>query len=98
MLLFVCSSCCCTLQAGSVYGNAAKRRKTAEEKAAAAERKQRLQEEAQQQLAAGQPFTLTNRLPWAEKQAQVGFVVAALVHGALVRFSARALVDADSCM
>jgi hypothetical protein len=54
-----------------VYGNAAKRRKTAEEKAAAAERKQRLQQEAQQQLAAGQPFTLTNRLPWAEKQAQV---------------------------
>uniref|UniRef100_A0A383WPQ6 Pre-mRNA-processing factor 17 n=1 Tax=Tetradesmus obliquus TaxID=3088 RepID=A0A383WPQ6_TETOB len=58
-------------QGGTVYGNAAKRRKTAEEKAAAAERKQRLQQEAQAQVAAGQPFALTNRLPWAEKQAQV---------------------------
>lgn len=57
--------------AGSVYGNAAKRRKTAEEKAAAQERKQRLQEEAQSQLAAGHPFTLTNRLPWADKEVKV---------------------------
>lgn len=56
---------------GSVYGNAAKRRKTAEEKAAAQERKQRLQQEAQAQLATGQPFTLTNRLPWADKEVKV---------------------------
>jgi hypothetical protein len=67
----MCAHLSANLQAGTVYGNAAKRRKTAEEKAAAAERKQRLQQEAQQQLTAGQPFTLTNRLPWAEKQAQV---------------------------
>lgn len=56
---------------GSVYGNAAKRRKTAEEKAAAQERKRKLQEEAQAQLASGQPFTLTNRIPWAEKEVKV---------------------------
>ena len=30
-----------------------------------------LQEEAQAQLAAGQPFTLTNRAPWADKQAEL---------------------------
>eukprot|EP00775_Hariotina_reticulata_P008921 gene8921-9098_t len=57
--------------AGSVYGNAAKRQKTTEEKAEAAARKQALQQEAQQQLEAGEPFTITNRAPWAEKQAVV---------------------------
>lgn len=57
--------------AGSVYGNAAKRRRTAEEKAAAQERQQRLREEAQEQLAAGQPFALTNRMPWADKELKV---------------------------
>lgn len=57
--------------AGSVYGKAAKRQKTAQDKKEAAARKQALQEEAQRQLAAGEAFTITNRAPWAEKQAVV---------------------------
>eukprot|EP00879_Flechtneria_rotunda_P002141 GHRR01002325.1.p1 GENE.GHRR01002325.1~~GHRR01002325.1.p1 ORF type:complete len:303 (+),score=127.78 GHRR01002325.1:221-1129(+) len=56
---------------GTVYGNAAKRQKTAEGKAAATVRKLALQEDAQRQLAAGEPFRLTTRAPWAGKQAEV---------------------------
>ncbi len=48
-----------------------KRRRTAEERAAVAEARRQAQEEAAAAVAAGTPFTITTRAPWADKQVTV---------------------------
>jgi hypothetical protein len=58
--------------ADSVYGNAAKRRRTTAEKKEAAARKAALEQQAAQEAAAGVPYSITNPLPWAEKEVKVG--------------------------
>lgn len=58
--------------ADSVYGNAAKRRRTTAEKKEAAARKAALEQQAAQEAAAGVPYSITNPLPWADKEVKVG--------------------------